>query len=404
MRRARSPRSLRERDARVLGRERPAEDVAVVRTEGDHVVDARGRRYVDVSGGWCVGNLGWGLGEVEDAVASFDGPTYVAPHHLYAGWVELAELLEATTPGRLRTSFRATGGTEAVDLALQAAMAHTGRRRFVSLEGAYHGNSIATLSLGDDDEDRPSPMPSSRKLAPPLDGRAADRLERILAREDVAAFVLEPVVVNLGVLVPDEEFVRRAAAACRRHGTLLVADEVACGFGRTGPLFACEHHGIRPDVLCLAKGGSAGAAAWGAMVATPAVARSMAAHGSFYSTYGWHPRSVAAALAAIRYLRRHASRIRRNVEAMERRFVERLARMPFGETPVVRAKGLAIAVEFRGEGPAERVVERAREAGVLLAGVDERRFGLFPALTVTEDVAEEGLDRLERSLGRRRGA
>ena len=101
--------------------------------------------------GWCVGNCGWGNKEIREGIKRSRSPAYVNPTYLYRPWAELAELLAKITPGRLRKTFRATGGTEAVEIGLQAAMAYTKRHKFVSIEGSYHGNSIGAMSIGSSD-------------------------------------------------------------------------------------------------------------------------------------------------------------------------------------------------------------------------------------------------------------
>lgn len=111
--------------------------------------------------------------------------------------------------------------------------------RFVAIADAYHGNTIGIRAL------------FRHTIKPPLDERALDRLETALKRRDVAAFVMEPVICNLGVVVPTREFMRGAGELCARYGTLFIADEVASGFGRTGKLFATEHYELEPDILCM---------------------------------------------------------------------------------------------------------------------------------------------------------
>jgi adenosylmethionine-8-amino-7-oxononanoate aminotransferase len=98
--------------------------------------------------GWCVGNFGWGNAVLLEAAVQFEGPDYVYPGYSNATWIELASLLVSISPGSLKKRFRATGGSEAVDLALQAAMLHIGRLKFVSVEGSYHSNTIGGLSVG----------------------------------------------------------------------------------------------------------------------------------------------------------------------------------------------------------------------------------------------------------------
>ena len=170
---------------RVLAREEPAE-LQVAPTNGSLVTDSRGRKYIDFVMGWCVGNFGWGSPGIVKAIEGFKGPDYVYPGYSYPPWTELARLLVSLAPRPLTTCFRATGGSEAVDLALQAAMIHTGRRAMLSLEGSYHGNSLAGLSIGasDNRERMKNLLPHCGKIAPPLDAKALRRIEQGLKRRD----------------------------------------------------------------------------------------------------------------------------------------------------------------------------------------------------------------------------
>jgi 4-aminobutyrate aminotransferase-like enzyme len=117
-------------ERRYLARDQESEGVEVVRTEGNYLIDAKRKRYVDFVMGWCVGNFGWGNRAAKQRRRRFNGPDYVFPGYSYRGWTELAELLAQITPGELTKSYRATGGSEAIDIALQAAMVHTKRRKF----------------------------------------------------------------------------------------------------------------------------------------------------------------------------------------------------------------------------------------------------------------------------------
>ena len=368
---------------RLAREEAPALHVA--RSKGSFIFDTRGRKYIDFTSGWCVGNFGWGRPEAERALRSFRGPEYVYPPYGYRPWEDLAALFLSLAPGRLARCFRATGGSEAVDLALQAAMLHTGRRALMSLKGAYHGNAIGGLSVGEGRF-----LPACYKVRPPLDERAVGVIETRLKRRDVAAFILEPVSINLGVVAAEKPALRKVQALCRRYGTLLIADEVACGFGRTGRLFACEHYGLSPDLMCVAKAVTAGVGAMGAVLVTAPVARSMEKNGTFWSTYGWHPRSVAAAIATLRWVRRERRGLLDHVAELSALFNERLSRLPHDD---LRVQGLAIAVDT---GPrAGRIEERCRRKGLLLTA-EENTVLLLPPLTLERRVAERGLDILER--------
>src|SRR5688572_30731155 len=182
------------KDRKYVGRSDRAQDIEIVAASGSRLRDARGRSFLDFQMGWCVGNLGWNPPEILLRVRNFEGPTYIAPHLLYEPWAELAELLVDLAPGELQRAYRCVGGSEAVELALQLAMKHTGRHKIVALEDAYHGNTFGERSIvGSETE---ASLPGMKRLAPPLDAKALDRLETLLKHEDVAAFIMEPIVLN----------------------------------------------------------------------------------------------------------------------------------------------------------------------------------------------------------------
>jgi acetylornithine/N-succinyldiaminopimelate aminotransferase len=286
-----------------------------------------------------------------------------------------------------------------VEIALQLAMASTGRSKFVSIEDSYHGNSLGTMSVGASEyrESLPNLLRSCLKVKLPLDANAVDRVERLLRKRDVAAFIMEPIICNLGALVPDTQFMRGLQRVCRRYGTLLILDEVATGFGRTGHLFASELFGLAPDILTLGKAITGGHAGMGATLATERVARAADGKVSVYSTYGWHPLSVEAALATLAYLRTKKTDLLKNVAERSEDFRSRLRQMDFGSAVDLRITGLAIGLEFEDEAYAGALADRCRRTGLLL-DVDDDTLTLFPALTISKRTVQEGLDILERCL------
>ncbi|HZP12717.1 MAG TPA: aspartate aminotransferase family protein [Nevskiaceae bacterium] len=391
--------NLRQLDKKYFGRRDEPEDVVVGDSAGSDLTDSRGRRYIDFMMGWCVGNLGWGNTEIRAAARKFDGPEYVHPNYLYRPWAELAEMLARMTPGDLTVSYRTTGGTESVEAALQIAMAYTGRGAFVSIEHSYHGNSIGTMSIGasDNRETFKSLLPNCHKIEPPLDGKALGKVETLLKKRDVAAFIMEPIICNLGAVVPDDEFVRGVRKLCTRYGTLFIADEVATGFGRTGKLFACEHFDLEPDVLCMAKAITGGYGGMGAVITTSKIAKAIKGDFSLYSTYGWHPRAVAVALTNLRYLMRHRSKLLKNATELGEHFLARLSQMRFHGKATVRGKGLAIGIELQDEDYAAEIGDACRKNGLLISA-EENVLMLFPALTIDRATAERGLDIFEGAL------
>jgi acetylornithine/succinyldiaminopimelate/putrescine aminotransferase len=279
-------------------------------------------------------------------------------------------------------------------------MIHTGRRKFLSLEDSYHGNTLGGLSIGAsvNRETIANLLPHCGKIDVPLDGKALERIRRQLKKRDVAAVVMEPISINLGVIVPERDVITALQAICKQYGTLLIADEVASGFGRTGRMFACEHVGMKPDLMCIAKAMSGGLAPIGAVVATAAVAKSMEENdGTFYSTYGWHPRSVDAAIATLRYVKEHRKRLLAGVGEMSEYFRVRLLQLEFEKPAAVRVQGLAIGIDVGDEAYAERVQARCRRAGLLLS-TEGSTLLLLPALTIDRATAAKGIDILARCV------
>jgi acetylornithine/succinyldiaminopimelate/putrescine aminotransferase len=378
-----------------LARDEESSGVRVARSRGSYVFDNRGRKYVDFLAGWCVGNFGWNTPRLERARRSFSGPDYVYPNDSYAPWEELAGLLARIAPAGLTMCYRATGGSEAVDIALQAAMVHTDRSKFVSLEDAYHGNTIASMSVGDGAPG--GVLRKSHRISLPLDGNAVDRVETQLKRRDVAAFIMEPVPINLGVERPEPEFMEGLSKLCKRYGTLLIMDEVATGFGRTGRLFASEHYDIEPDLMTLGKAITGGVVGMGAVISTDAVADSMKEDGTFYSTYGWHPLATHVAIANVRWLIENERRLLDGVARTSAYFRDRLSTMDFGDDGKLNILGLAIGVDVGDEDHADEIVTRCRRGGLLLSN-EGSVITMLPALTIDRATARRGLDIFERSI------
>lgn len=387
--------NLQQRDKKYLGRDTFCSPLEFTKTDGFYITDSNNNKYLDFLSGWNVGNIGWGVKEVENRIKKFNGPNYVDPYSLYEPWVKLAEILARITPGKLIKSYRATGGTEAVEIAIQAAMAHTKRQKFVAIEGGYHGHSIGAMSLV---KMQSFNLLDSYLVKPPFDIKAAKEVERILSKGDVAAYISEPIICNLGVVIPTQKYWDIVQKACKKYGTVFIIDEVATGFGRTGKLFASEHYKLEPDIMCLGKGLTGGYGALGATIMTEELAKSMEFEFSFYSTFGWHPLNVEATLANINYLLERKSSILSNVNEMSKYFENRLRKMKFKYPATIRIKGLAIGIEFNEKDYASKVGLSCLKNGLIISTLGPYCFTIFPALTIDEKTAKAGLDLLEKSL------
>ena len=382
-------------DRKFLGRDGTCVRVEYFKSKGNYIIDSKRKKFIDFLSGWNVGNVGWGVKEIRKEIRDFEGPEYVDPYSLYKPWVDLAELLSEITPGKLVKSFRATGGPEAVEIALQASMLHTKRQKFVANKYSYHGHSIGTMSL----MKRPGfNFLDSYQIEAPLDAKAGKEVEKLLSKGDVAAYISEPIIMNLGVEIPTQEYWIIVQNACKKYGTVLIVDEVATGFGRTGKLFASEHYNLKPDIMCLGKALTGGYGALGATIMTEELAKSMEVDFSFYSTFGWHPLNTTATIANIKYLLKNKNSILKNVAEMSKYFSDRLSIMKFKHDPTIRIKGLAIAVEFREAGYAQEIVNKSLKNHLLLSTLTPFIFTIFPPLTIDKNTAEKGLEILENCI------
>jgi acetylornithine/succinyldiaminopimelate/putrescine aminotransferase len=374
------------KDRKFLGRTGNAEDIDVVAAQGARIRDARGRSFIDFQMGWCVGNLGWNPPEILARIRNFEGPMYIAPGLHYAPWAELAELLVERAPGNLARAFRCVGGTEAVEHALQLAMTHTGRHKIVSLEGAYHGNSIAARAIGAGDA--PAQLPGMKRLALPLDENALDRLETQLKHQDVAAFIMEPVVLNLSVIVPDSAFMAGLVELCHRYDTLVIMDEVGTGFGRCGRMYASELWKLEPDLMTLGKAIGSGVAPIAAVLATEEVAKTKL---DFFSTFAWQPIAVEAAIATQLYWRDHRNALLSNIAERSAELRQKLSTIEWRKEPELRIQGLAIGVDLGDPEYASKIAEQSRDDGLLVFAEDESLV-MFPPLILDQETLQEAVD------------
>ena len=313
------------------------------------VVDDRGREYLDFLGGYGALGLGHNHPEVlaaVDAVAQLPNVLQVAVSPLVGA---VAESLAAIAPPGLRKTFLCNSGAEAVEGALKLARAATGRAGFVSCDGAFHGKSFGALSVGGRDHYRDpfAPLLADCRTVPFGDVGA---LRAALADGTCAAFIVEPVQGEGGIVVAPDSYLAAAQQACRDTGTLLIADEVQTGFGRTGAMFACAHDGVAPDIMALAKTLGGGVMPVGAFMATDEVwtkgfggSQRCTLH---TSTFGGNARACAAALKAIEILVRDD--LPAQAHARGDRLIRGLREAAAGSAAVVdvRGRGLMVGVEF----------------------------------------------------------
>jgi len=421
-----------------------------VRGAGCYLYDATGKAYLDGSGGAAVSCLGHGDADVIAAVQAQVADLAFAHTGFFTSdpAEALAELLIANAPGALDRVYFVSGGSEATEAAIKLARQYfveTGqpqRRHLIARRQSYHGNTLGALAAGGNAWRRQQFAPlliEVSHIAPCYDYvlrdegesaeayglRAAQELEDEILRlgpDSVMAFIAEPVVgATLGAVPAAPGYFRRIREICDRYGVLLILDEVMCGMGRTGHLFACEADGIAPDIACIAKGLGAGYQPIGAMLCTGTIHDAIAAGSGFFQhghTYLGHPVAAAAGRAVVEKLLHEGLIARAGVQgaALRAALDDR-----FGQHPHVgdiRGRGLFLGLELVADretkapfdparGIAARIKAEAFEAGLIcypMAGTRDGRQGdhvlLAPPFIIDEAQIGELTDKLATAIDR----
>ena len=401
--------------------------LVVQRGEGAIIEDVDGNRFLDCNAGIAVAATGHCHPRVVDAIQRqaarlihMSGTDFY-----YENMIQLAETLARLAPGGgARRVYFGNSGTEAIEAALKLARHHSGRQQFISFFGGFHGRTMGALSLTG------SKSIQKKGFAPFVPGvhhvpyaycyrcefgKTPDKcnveclkqiedvvMKHIVPANEIAAIVVEPVQGEGGYVVPPRKFMDELQALAQRHGVLLIFDEIQCGMGRTGKMFAAEHFGAAPDMITLAKGIASGLPL-SAMVTRAAVMDWKP--GQHASTFGGNPVAVAASLATIELLEES---LMANAAVIGAHIMDRIRHWPrrFPVVGDVRGLGLMIGIEFvRDQTTKERDAESrdrmemlAFERGLLVLGAGQNTLRLCPPLTLTKDQADFAVDTLEECL------
>jgi adenosylmethionine-8-amino-7-oxononanoate aminotransferase len=381
------------------------EPLMIERGEGSYLIDDRGRRYLDgVSSLWCTvhGHRHPGIdAAVADQLGKVAHSTMLGLSH--PGAAELAGRLVDLAPPGLSRVFYSESGSTAVEIALKMAFQyqqqrggqHARRTSFVHLRESYHGDTIGSVSVGGIDLFRSTYRPLLFQAHAAEPGDAAD-LERILAvhEEEIAAVIVEPLVQGAaGMLLHPPGYLRAVRELCDRFGVLLVCDEVATGFGRTGTMFASEQEDVAPDLLCLAKGLTGGYLPLAATLATERIYEGFLGAPEEYRTffhghtYTGNPLACAAALASLDAFEqeRTLERLQPKIELL-RELLDEVEAMP--EVTEVRARGVMVGIDLGEHDPAlrmgHRVTVEARKRGAIVRPLSDVVV-LMPPLSISEE-------------------
>ena len=408
-----------------------ATPIYVAKAEDAWLEDVDGNRYIDFAGGIGCLNVGHRREPVITAVREqldnfLHTCVQVTP---YENYIRLAERMNQVTPGNFpKKTLFVNSGAEAVENAVKIARAHTGRSGIIAFEDAFHGRTMMALALTSKTHPYKAgfaPFPgdvyripyaycyrcSYSLKYPSCDLFCARHLEdtfkRVVASEDVAAVIAEPVLGEGGFVVPPPEFFRLLIEICHKHGVLFIADEVQSGFGRTGKLFASEHYGIEPDILVTAK--SLGGGLPLAAITGRAEIMDAPGPGGLGGTFAGNPLSCAAALAVLDIFDREElagprQRIRRPFSATRPRVAEALAHhrrcSRSGRHAGHRTGEVRRTSASRPPMKPKQITQYCYEHGLITitAGSYGNVIRVLVPLVVTDEQMDEGLDVLESAL------
>jgi adenosylmethionine-8-amino-7-oxononanoate aminotransferase len=418
--------------------------------DGPYIIDSAGKRYLDASGGAAVSCLGHSDRTVTDAIKAqleklpFAHTSFFTNEPMEA----LADQLIADAPSGMDKVYFLSGGSEAIEAALKLARqyfvetGHKQRRHIIARKQSYHGNTLGALAIGGNEWRRAQFAPlliEVSHIAPcyayrgQRDGetleaygrRMADELEEEILRlgpDQVIAFIAEPVVgATLGTVPAAPGYFKRIREICDRHGVLLILDEVMCGMGRTGTLYACEQDGVVPDIVCIAKGLGAGYQPIGAMLTNAKIYDAIVGGSGFFQhghTYLGHAAACAGALAVQKAIKER--NLLAKVKTLGKGLEERL-RGRFGNHAHVgdiRGRGLFWSIELVADRLTKepfdpklklnaRIKALAMGEGLMcypmggtLDGVRGDHVLLAPPFILDDTQLDEIVDKLSRSVDR----
>ena len=370
--------------------------------------DVNGREYIDCLGGFGIFNVGHRNPVVVKAVTD---QLHRQPLHsqdlLDPLRGMLAKALSLVTPGKLEYAFFCNSGTETIEAALKLARVYDPKKQtIIGATKGFHGKSYGALSASAKGEFRRpfGAMLPNIEHVPFNDLVELRRRMHTLAMvgEDVGAVILEPIQGEGGVNIPDDDYLPGVRKLCDEYGALLILDEVQTGMGRTGKMFCCEHYGVAPDLMCLAKAFGGGVMPAGAVVGTKAVFSRLFDNPFLHTTtFGGNPLACAAALATLYVL--ITEKLPERAAWMGERMLAGLKHAVEGHEDIVvdvRGKGLLMALEFVSHEAGFALSKAMLERGVLCSGtlVNARVIRFEPPLTITEEQADYVVKSLGESL------
>ena len=407
-----------------------SEPMVVVKGSGIRVEDSDGNSWIDLNGGYNSVNVGYGRKDIADAVLNQASKLpYFPATSTTLPTVDLVAKISELTPGSLNRTFPTSGGSEANETALKIARAYhkrrgdSGRYKVISRRGSYHGGTGGVMWLGatpivpmtDYEPSMPgmlyAPQPNSYRCEFNSQSdsecayKSAKAIEDLILNngpDSIAAVIAEPISVPQGAVVPGEEYWPMVREICNRYGVILIADEIVCGFGRTGKMFGVNHWDVVPDIMTVAKGLVSSYLPIGATIVRDEIAGFFAGDQKYLRhifTFSGHPVSAAAALANIKVIERE--NLVENSTQMGGYFKNKLEEFKDQHKIIgdVRGSGLLLAAELVSDKETKEkfdldlkvneIITRKFHARGIIFRVSTNILNIAPPLCITKDEVDE---------------
>ncbi len=353
------------------------------KAEGVYLFDTAGKRYLDLISGISVSNVGHRHPKVVEAIKQQVDRymhTMVYGEYVLSPQVKLAKLLSENLPSNLSSTYFVNSGSEAIEGAMKLSKRFTGRTEIISFKNGYHGSTQGSLSIMGNEEFKNAFKP----LLPDTKQIEFNNVSDFTSiTERTACVVVETIQGEAGAIVPQNDFLKKLSEHCKALGALLVADEIQCGFGRTGKLFAFEQYDFVPDILCLAKG-MGGGMPIGAFISSKEIMHSFTNNPilGHITTFGGHPVCCAAAIATIIILLEE--KLVDGVEEKEQLF---RALLKHPKIKSVSGKGLLLSLEFDSYEQNKAIIDTCIKNGVITDWFlfNSHSMRIAPPLTITEE-------------------
>lgn len=367
----------------------PLFDIEIVKGKGNHVYDSNGTKYLDFYGGHAVISIGHAhehyLQRIESQLhqLSFYSNSVRLPVQQ-----QLADKLGAISGYNDYQLFLCNSGAEAVENALKAASFHNNRKKIISFKGAFHGRTSGAVAITDNAKIKPPVNDDTHVIF--LDFEDTEGLTNAFKQQEICAVIIEPIQGVNGIYEPTISFLKQIQQLCRENNSLFIADEIQCGYGRSGKFFTHQHADVQPDIITMAKGMGNGFPIAGILIHPEIQAK----YGMLGTTFGGAPLACAAGLAVLEVM--DNERLMDNANYVGSYLFEQCQMLP--KVKEVRGKGLMIGVEF--EFPIKELREKLVYEQHIFVGNSNNpnTIRLLPSLTIGQQEADELLNALKKCL------